>query len=103
MTSTLKKTVAEDRASSAIRETITRFLTRVNAISAGGPGWTRPSYSDLESQAHAVAEDEARMLGLEISRDAAGNLFARMAGRDPSQPQLYTGSHLDTVSEGGRL
>lgn len=101
MTSSLKKTLDEDTASRVISETITRFLSRVNAISAGGPGWTRPSYSDLESQAHAVAQDEALALGLDISRDAAGNLFARMAGLDPAQPALYIGSHLDTVSEGG--
>lgn len=84
-----------------IDETIARFLSRVNALSAGGPGWTRPSYSDLESQAHAIVEDEARGLGLEISRDPAGNLFARMKGRDSAAPALYTGSHLDTVGQGG--
>lgn len=84
-----------------IRETISRVLSRVNALSEGGPGWTRPSYSDLESAAHAIIEDEAHRLGLDISRDPAGNLFARMAGRDPAAPALYTGSHLDTVSQGG--
>ena len=84
-----------------IDETIARVLSRVNALSAGGPGWTRPSYSDLESQAHAIVEDEARALGLDISRDPAGNLFARMKGRDAAAPALYTGSHLDTVSQGG--
>ena len=78
-----------------IRETISRILTRVNALSAGGPGWTRPSYSDLESSAHAVIEEEALHLGLEVSRDAAGNLFARLRGSDPAATPLYVGSHLD--------
>lgn len=80
---------------------IGHVLSRVNALSAGGPGWTRPSYSDLESAAHAVVEQEAIALGLEVTRDPAGNLFARMAGADRAANALYTGSHLDTVAQGG--
>lgn len=80
---------------------IAHVFPAVNALSEPGPGCTRPSYSDLESQAHAVIEAEAAALGLDISRDAAGNLFARMAGEDRNAPALYMGSHLDTVSQGG--
>lgn len=87
--------------SDVIRSTIDRILDRVNALSLPGPGWTRPSYSDLESAAHAVIEEEAVSLGLAVSRDAAGNLFARMRGADPERAPLYVGSHLDTVSNGG--
>ncbi|MCB1447860.1 MAG: hydantoinase/carbamoylase family amidase, partial [Rhizobiaceae bacterium] len=78
-----------------------RVIERVNTLSAGGPGWTRPSYSDLESAAHAMIEEEAIALGLTVTRDAAGNLFARMRGADPQAEPLYVGSHLDTVAEGG--
>lgn len=85
----------------AIRTIIDRVLTRVNALSAGVLGWTRPSYSDLETQAHAIIEAEALALGLSVSRDHAGNLYARMTGRNPALPALYCGSHLDTVYEGG--
>lgn len=88
-------------AAAAIRATIDRVLAQVNALSQGGPGWTRPSYSDLESQAHALIEAEALALGMEVRRDAAGNLFARLPGRDSSLTPLYCGSHLDTVAEGG--
>ncbi|MFV0491279.1 MAG: Zn-dependent hydrolase [Pseudorhodobacter sp.] len=84
-----------------IEETITRVLARINAISAEGPGWTRPSYSDLETEAHAVVEEEAQALGLVVWRDAAGNLYARMAGTGADPVPLYVGSHLDTVGEGG--
>ena len=101
MTVTATSRMAADRTHQVICETIARVLSRVNALSSGGPGWTRPSYSDLESEAHAIVEDEARALGLDVTRDVAGNLFARMEGRDSSAPALYTGSHLDTVSQGG--
>ena len=77
-------TLAARALNTVIGETIARVLTRVNAITLGGPGYTRPSYSNEESAAHAVIEDEARALGLEVRRDPAGNLFARLAGRDPA-------------------
>ena len=84
-----------------IRTTINRGLEAVNALSEPGPGWTRPSYSDLESEAHALIEAEVLALGLTVTRDAAGNLFARMVGRNPEATPLFIGSHLDTVSMGG--
>ncbi|TKT69596.1 hydantoinase/carbamoylase family amidase [Aquamicrobium sp. LC103] len=93
--------VAAAETSMILGETISRVLSRVNALSDVGPGWTRPSYSDLESAAHVIIEDEARRLDLDVRRDAAGNLFARMQGSDPQAVPLYVGSHLDTVSQGG--
>lgn len=97
----LPTAATRDKIRAELRDVIARVLPAVNALSESGPGWTRPSYSDLESQAHAVIEVEAAALGLEITRDAAGNLFARMAGQDREAPALYMGSHLDTVSQGG--
>ncbi|WP_083217378.1 hydantoinase/carbamoylase family amidase [Thioclava sp. SK-1] len=84
-----------------LRDTITSFLTEVNALSLPGPGWTRPSYSDLESAAHSIVERRALAMGLQVSRDNAGNLFAKMAGRNPKAVPIYIGSHLDTVAQGG--
>ena len=34
--------------------------------------------------------------------DAAGNLIARLEGEDKTLPAIMTGSHLDTVPDGGR-
>lgn len=84
-----------------IATTVERVLSRVNAIGAGGPGLTRPSYSPAESEAHEIIADECAALGLEVTRDAALNLFARLPGRDRSRPAIYVGSHLDTVPMGG--
>lgn len=84
-----------------IRDVVDAVLTDVNAISAPGPGYTRPSYSTFESAAHRVVERRAEELGLAVTRDAAMNLFARLPGRNRNAPALYVGSHLDTVSMGG--
>jgi allantoate deiminase len=40
--------------------------------------------------------------GLEVRRDAVGNLFGVLRGSEPG-PSIVTGSHLDTVIDGGRL
>lgn len=84
-----------------IKDTIDRLLDRINAISEPGPGFTRPSYSPLESQAHDIIAEEATALGLTVTRDAALNLFARLPGRDRNAPAIHVGSHLDTVAMGG--
>lgn len=80
---------------------IATILDEVNALSAPGPGYTRPSYSPLESAAHGVIERHLERLGLQVWRDAALNLFARLPGRDRTAPALHVGSHLDTVAMGG--
>lgn len=94
-------TAADAEVAGIISDMIATLLGRINAIGGGGPGWTRPSYSALESAAHRVIEDAARALGLSTHRDAAGNFFARMPGADPDRRPLFIGSHLDTVSNGG--
>ncbi|WP_119309712.1 Zn-dependent hydrolase [Cohaesibacter haloalkalitolerans] len=84
-----------------IRETVNRLLQRINAISDPGPGFTRPSYSELESKAHDIVIEEAEALGLTVTRDAGLNLLARLPGIDREATPLYIGSHLDTVPMGG--
>ncbi|WP_321338820.1 Zn-dependent hydrolase [uncultured Cohaesibacter sp.] len=84
-----------------IRETVNRLLERINALSEPGPGFTRPSYSALESKAHDIVAEEAEALGMTVTRDAGLNMFARLPGIDRTAPPLHIGSHLDTVPMGG--
>ena len=59
--------------------------------------WTSP---EREARAWFVAEAEAR--GLEVQRDGLGNLVAWWHGAsDASGPGVLTGSHLDSVLDGG--
>ncbi|SFJ14953.1 N-carbamoyl-L-amino-acid hydrolase [Bosea sp. OK403] len=75
----------------------------LRARSLDGPGVTRTSYMAGEQAAHDLIADLARGLGLAVSVDAAGNLSARFAGRHPERPAWITGSHLDSVRQGGNF
>ena len=44
-----------------------------------------------------------RDLGLDVTIDAIGNVFATRQGSDPSLAPVMTGSHIDTVRTGGRF
>jgi beta-ureidopropionase / N-carbamoyl-L-amino-acid hydrolase len=66
-----------------------------------GRGIVRDTYGKGENFAHALAERIARSLGLEIERDAALNLYMTLPGRDRALPRIVTGSHMDSVPQGG--
>ncbi|GAA3928964.1 Zn-dependent hydrolase [Actinomadura viridis] len=74
------------------------------ALSEGGPGVTRPGYTELERRAHETFADHMRGLGLRVWSDAAGNTYAERPGHgDPALGALGTGSHLDSVPGAGRF
>ncbi|WP_044338422.1 M20 family metallo-hydrolase [Rossellomorea aquimaris] len=62
-------------------------------------GFTRLGYSEEETASMSVFRDVAETLGLSVRRDQAGNLFARWGGK--TDHVVMTGSHLDTVENGG--
>ncbi len=77
-------------------------LERLYAI-GGGPGANRVFGSAEEDEAHALARGWLAEAGLEIEVDRAGNLLGRTPGTDPSVREIWTGSHLDTVPQGGKF
>lgn len=64
--------------------------------------FTRMAYSPEDRKGRELFMDYFRKLGIEPEMDAAGNLIARLEGEDPNLPAIMTGSHLDTVPDGGR-
>jgi allantoate deiminase len=82
-----------------------RVLRRLEALFAIGAdeGANRPGLSPAEQQAHDLAAGWMAEAGLEVSVDAAGNLIGRARGSAPGLPEIWTGSHLDTVPNGGRF
>jgi len=69
----------------------------------GGPGANRVGYSAEEDEAHTLATAWMREAGLEVEADPDGNLFGRRVGLDPGLPEVWCGSHLDSVPQGGRF
>lgn len=61
----------------------------------------RDVYDNAWIRARAWLREQMEEAGLNVYTDAVGNLFGRIEGRDPGT--VLTGSHLDTVSRGGRF
>jgi allantoate deiminase len=74
-----------------------RVLERLNELYAIGGG-TRLAYSPEEDAAHELAAGWMREAGLEVASDDAGNLFGRRG-----EGRAWSGSHLDTVPNGGKF
>ena len=75
----------------------------LRAGSSVGEGVTRDSYGSGEEFAHRLIKQRAEALGLESHRDHAANLFMTLAGTNRGAPRLMTGSHLDSVGNGGNF
>jgi len=76
-------------------------LARFNATP--GKGCTRFSYSSEDKKARAYLLQRFLELGLKVSVDAVGNIRARREGSVLGAPIVMTGSHMDTVFNGGRF
>lgn len=64
---------------------------------------TRPSYGPAYLAAQEWLAEVMGQAGMEVTRDAVGNLTGTYAGQEHALPAVMTGSHLDTVPNGGRL
>ncbi|HEX6700971.1 MAG TPA: M20/M25/M40 family metallo-hydrolase, partial [Gaiellaceae bacterium] len=79
-----------------------RVLERLDELYAigGGEGANRVGYTPAEQEAHDLAAGWMEAAGLEVEVDSAGNLLGRLRGEPP---EVWVGSHLDTVPNGGRF
>ena len=84
---------------------VERVLARLEELFELGvpPYANRPGLSAAEEAAIEIAARWMAQAGLQVSRDAIGNLFGRLPGADPSLGEVWCGSHLDTVPAGGRF
>jgi N-carbamoyl-L-amino-acid hydrolase len=67
----------------------------------GERGVTRASWGIGETIASDLLQSQARSLGLATRIDDIGNLYIELPGRDRTAPRWVSGSHLDSVPEGG--
>lgn len=68
-----------------------------------GPGTTRLLYSPSWVLAQNQLKEKFEALGLKCEFDAVGNLFATLEGTESPDEIIASGSHVDTVTKGGRL
>ena len=68
-----------------------------------GVGANRVGGTPAEDEAVDLAVAWFEEAGLEVERDGRGNVVARLPGRSPELPEVWTGSHLDSVPEGGKF
>jgi allantoate deiminase len=69
----------------------------------GGDGTTRPGLGAEEQHACELVAGWMADEGLSVSWDGSGNVFGRLPGLDDTTAEIWTGSHLDTVPNGGRF
>jgi acetylornithine deacetylase/succinyl-diaminopimelate desuccinylase-like protein len=81
--------------------TLKRRLDDVFHI-GNGVGANRVGGTPEENAACELAVGWMEEAGLEVEIDGRGNVVGRLRGERPDLPEVWTGSHLDSVPEGGR-
>ncbi|MFG6148404.1 Zn-dependent hydrolase [Halobacillus sp. B23F22_1] len=82
-----------------------RVADRIYQLSVVGMtekrGSNRPGYSKEEQKAKELVKGWMKESGLIVKEDEAGNVFGRLGKQNG--PAVLTGSHVDTVPEGGHF
>jgi len=66
-------------------------------------GYTRLAFSKEDKQAREFIIKLMNDTGLKVRVDPAGNIIGKANGDRADSPVIITGSHIDTVKEGGRF
>lgn len=74
-------------------------LGQIGRTEAGGV--TRLALTEEDEQGIELVASYMKEAGLRVRRDAAGNLIGRKEGLRQGAPVVASGSHIDTVIEGG--
>jgi len=78
-------------------------IARIGEFGKAARGYRRLAFSDADWAARDYVIGLMRETGLSVRSDACGNVIGRLAGRDGATPAVGTGSHVDTVPEGGNF
>ena len=85
---------------------VSRTIERLHQLAEIGrveglQGTTRPGLGCREQRACELVAEWMREAGLDVGWDAYGNLFGTLPGSQPDAGEVWSGSHLDTVPDGG--
>lgn len=78
-----------------------KWLSSIGADPTGGT--SRLLYSDSWVEAQNSVKSKFEEIGMKTYFDAIGNLFGRLEGSKYPNETILTGSHIDTVVNGGKL
>ncbi|WP_245832944.1 M20 family metallo-hydrolase [Oceanobacillus timonensis] len=81
---------------------IQEMLSQFNRIGYTKDGMNRMAYTDSERKAKEFFKEICESENVSVRMDHAGNMIAYREGLDPTLPPVLTGSHLDTVTNGGK-
>ena len=76
-------------------------LAQIGRSASGGID--RAAFSEADGEARAWYQDRCHAAGLEVRLDGLSNMFAQPPGTWDEAPAVWTGSHIDTVPDGGPL
>src|SRR5690625_2681983 len=76
-------------------------LSKINLTSQFGSN--RPGYSEGERAAKELVAKWMETANLTVEFDGAGNVIGRLAGKNNDVPAIMTGSHVDSVPNGGHF
>jgi allantoate deiminase len=76
-------------------------LSKIGFTKEGGSN--RPGYSAEEKQAKELVKSWMSEAGLKIREDGAGNVFGRLDGINSQYQPIASGSHVDSVPNGGHF
>ncbi|MFK3936944.1 Zn-dependent hydrolase [Alkalihalobacillus sp. NPDC078783] len=66
-------------------------------------GVTRLALSKEDLEARDYFKEQCEAIGMQVTVDDLGVMYSRLEGKNPDEPAIYLGSHLDTVKKGGRF
>ncbi|MGQ4275199.1 allantoate amidohydrolase [Terrihabitans sp. B22-R8] len=84
-------------------EAIQARIDGLAALSSDAGRLTRLALSASMADAMALVAEWMREAGMSVRLDTAGNVIGRYEAREPGQPALMLGSHIDTVRDAGRF
>ncbi|HBN73999.1 MAG TPA: Zn-dependent hydrolase [Sutterella sp.] len=87
----------------AARPIAEAFLDAVREDSKDGRGVSRQGYGPHEEFVHRLVKKAGERMGMEIEIDPAGNLWVTRPGKNRALPAIVSGSHGDSVPEGGNF
>ncbi|AOZ94718.1 allantoate amidohydrolase [Paenibacillus crassostreae] len=79
-----------------------KLLDALAEFSAPGTGVTRLLYTSEWRRAQLFIQERMIGFGLDVTVDQVGNVYGRLQGANPEDKVILTGSHIDTVVNGGK-